>query len=227
MNFLNTSRVLLASVLLTAALPAQDGDFSRQYRRAVKSVVTIYTSKGSGSGFGVAMHGSDVTTVIATNAHVVGTDQYVSVVTSDRSKFSGKVIARYADTDIAFIECSCVPSLPLAGGFPDIGSRAYVIGSPGLSPGVLASGTLTSGVVGNILVGGIIQVDASINYGNSGGPVLNSRGEVIGMASAFAQDKPGLNFAVSVVSIQGLIPDYWTELNRQIERNRRVLSYQK
>ena|ERR1700730_16597012 len=88
---------------------------------------------------------------------------------------------------------------------PPIGSRVYVIGSPGLGSGVVAPGTLTSGIVSRHWVReGWIQIDAAINPGNSGGPVSNSRGEVVGMATAQIAGKQGLNFAVSSVKLHEL-----------------------
>ena len=223
-------QLLLASVLLNATVQAQD-EFSRQYKAVMPSVVTIYTSNGSGSGFGVAgtnPNGLGSETLIITNAHVVGDESSVQITTADKKTHTGEVVGRYAADDIALVRCQCVPALPLAAALPEIGSKAYVIGSPGLSAGWVATGSLTSGVVSNILIDDYLQLDASINHGNSGGPVFNGRGEVIGIATGLIEGKPGINFAISVTRIKRVLSDYqWTAMMRaaeEMERRRKLLN---
>ena len=215
--------LLCASLPFAPGAQAQDGDFSRQYKTAIRSVVTIYSKDGSGSGFAVRMYrrsGLGTESVIVTNAHVVGTDPSVRVVTADLRSYNGEVLARYPDDDVAFVSCGCVPVLPLAAAPPEIGSRAYVIGSPSLGQGVLSQGSLTSGIVSNLLpADDFVQVDASINHGNSGGPVLNSRGEVIAMATAIVEGKPGLNFAISALRIGQIMNNYdWAAITRSLHQ---------
>jgi S1-C subfamily serine protease len=196
--------VLLATSILPVSLVrAQDGDYSRQYKRIAPSVVTIAASDGSGTGFYVG-GGKFVT-----NAHVVESDQFVDVIMSDGSRVAGFVMGSDPKEDIAivgvdYLDVMALVALPFSKTLPEIGTRAYVIGSPGLEPGVVAPGTLTSGVVSNVSKD-LVQVDAAINPGNSGGPVLNSRGEVIGMAEFIYKGKPGLNFAITTQRIDAAL----------------------
>jgi S1-C subfamily serine protease len=102
------------------------------------------------------------------------------------------------------LDVMSLPKLSLNLTPPEIGTRAYVIGSPAIAPGVPVAGTLTSGLVSNVWPA-LVQIDAAVNPGNSGGPVLNSRGEVIGMAEFGAKDKVGLNFAITSARLRAAV----------------------
>jgi serine protease Do len=212
--------LLLSLIFPLTSLHAQEGDFSRQYKKVLPKVVTIEGSEMLGSGFYID---SDR---LVTNAHVVKSDQKVQIIRADGEQIEGSVEWRDSNEDIAFVtifvdnfdtmaskdyEASIIQgippgALPLSTTLPEIGTRVYVIGSPGIGPGTPATGTLTSGIVSKVWEkDGIVQFDAAVNHGNSGGPILNSRGEVIGMVQSGAKDTTGLNFAISTQRIMAAL----------------------
>ena len=159
----------------------------------------------SGSGFIIDKQGH-----VLTNNHVVRDASEISVTLSDGRKYKAKVVGMDPSTDVAVIRISAdgpLPTVPL--GDSDeirIGDWAIAIGN---ALGEL-DGTLTVGVVSakgrsNLsIVGGapsyqnFIQTDASINFGNSGGPLLNIRGEAIGINTAINPSGEGIGFAIPI-----------------------------
>jgi putative serine protease PepD len=179
------------------------------YRRSRQGVVDITVTQGpsraEGSGFVVDKRGD-----IVTNQHVVAGGGAIQVEFADGRKASARVVGDDPSSDIAVIRVS-VPSSalqPLAFGDSSkvqVGDGAVAIGSPfGLA------GTVTTGVVSalgrsikapnNYTITGAIQTDAPINRGNSGGPLLDANGNVIGVNSQIdsnSGDNSGVGFAVS------------------------------
>ena len=159
----------------------------------------------SGSGFIIEKDGR-----ILTNNHVVRDASDITVILNDKRKFKAKVVGTDPSTDVAVIKISAdgdLPTVPL-GDSDDtrIGDWAVAIGN---ALGEL-SGTLTVGVISGkgrtnlSIVGGapayqdFIQTDASINFGNSGGPLLNIRGEAIGINTAINPSGEGIGFAIPI-----------------------------
>jgi serine protease Do len=159
----------------------------------------------SGSGFIIDTGGH-----ILTNNHVVRDASDITVTLNDHRKFKAKVVGSDPSTDVAIIQIEGAGSLPVVPlGDSDeirIGDWAIAIGN---ALGEL-DGTLTVGVVSakgrsNLsIVGGspayqyFIQTDASINFGNSGGPLLNIRGEAIGINTAINPSGEGIGFAIPI-----------------------------
>ncbi len=159
----------------------------------------------SGSGFIIDSGGH-----ILTNNHVVRDASDITVTLSDHRKFKAKVVGADPSTDVAIILIEGAGPLPVVPlGDSDeirIGDWAIAIGN---ALGEL-DGTLTVGVVSakgrsNLsIVGGspayqyFIQTDASINFGNSGGPLLNIRGEAIGINTAINPSGEGIGFAIPI-----------------------------
>lgn len=146
---------------------------------AFPSVVTITTSKGSGSGFFISPDG-----VVATNAHVVEGQTTATVVMSSGKPLQSSAMYVDQDRDLALIKVpiSGNPFLILEDASIIPGSDVVAIGSPGVSTLTL-SNTVTRGVVSGVRQGdhGVwVQTDASINPGNSGGPLLDRQAKVIG-----------------------------------------------
>jgi putative serine protease PepD len=192
--------------------PASDGSplsVNEIYREAKQGVVEITVSNGpstaGGSGFVVDKQGH-----IVTNQHVVSSGGDISVQFADGRKASAKLVGEDTSTDIAVIRVSVRSSElePLTLGDSSkvqVGDGVVAIGSPfGLS------GTVTTGVVSaldrsikapnNYTITGAIQTDAPINRGNSGGPLLDAHGDVIGVNSQIdsnSGDNSGVGFAVS------------------------------
>lgn len=152
---------------------------------------------------------------IITNQHVVGDekeDVFVTLYGGDVVK--GSVIWANSNLDLAVIKIS-VAGLPAAVmGDSDalrIGEKAIAIGNP---LGFDFQGTLTSGVISGlnrtIEVSGVymedlIQTDASINKGNSGGPLMNGKGEVVGINTVKVESAEGIGFAIPINQIKPII----------------------
>lgn len=167
------------------------------------------TSTGTGSGFVIDKQGH-----ILTNYHVVEGAESVQVTLFDGSTHDAHVVGTDASNDVAVVQVD-VPAdrlTPVAMGDSSkvmVGQKILALGNPfGLER------TLTSGIVSALdrsirakngrTIKGIIQTDAAVNPGNSGGPLLNSRGEVIGMNTAILSQvgqSAGISFAVPINSI--------------------------
>ena len=153
-----------------------------------------------GSGFIIDDEG-----YIATNNHVIADAEEVSVILTDDTKLKAKIIGRDVKTDLALLKVEAGHKLPFVTFGESAGSRVgdwvIAIGNPfGLG------GTVTAGIISararNINAGpfdDFIQTDAAINRGNSGGPMFNMKGEVIGINTAIFSPSGGsigIGFAV-------------------------------
>jgi len=152
---------------------------------------------------------------IITNQHVVGNEKediYVTLYGGDVVK--GSVIWANSNLDLAVVKISVAGLPTLSMGDSDtlrIGEKAVAIGNP---LGFDFQGTLTAGVISglnrSVEVGGIymedlIQTDASINTGNSGGPLLNGKGEVVGINTVKVESAEGIGFAIPINQIKPII----------------------
>lgn len=174
------------------------------YRTASPAVVTISVGNGSGSGTIVSPEG-----LVLTNNHVIRSarDGVVSVRTTKGDRYTGQVIATDVKNDLALIRLNTsdrLPTIRLSGAETiQVGQRVFAIGSPfGLS------GTLTTGILSRIGRNGDLQTDAALNPGNSGGPLLNSQGELIGVNKAILSNgggNVGIGFATSAVVARDFI----------------------
>ena len=167
--------------------------------------------QGVGSGFIISEDGR-----IVTNHHVIDGAQSVTVTLSDGRKLEATVLGSDPMTDIALLQVEAAEDLP-AVTFGDsdamrAGDEVFAVGNPfGLG------GTVTSGIVSatsrNINSGpydDFIQTDAAINRGNSGGPLFNAAGEVIGVNTAiFSPDggSVGIGFAVPSDLVREIVAD--------------------
>lgn len=171
--------------------------------KAQASVVTIITSKGLGSG---VVYKADGT--ILTDAHVVESARQVQVAFADGSRTTGKVLATDPVVDLAVVKVDrTVQPLAFADRLPQVGELAVVLGSP-----LGFENTVTAGIISGLhreIPGSaqqgqqslidLIQTDAPISPGNSGGAVLNAKGEVVGLSEAYIPPSAGavaLGFAI-------------------------------
>jgi putative serine protease PepD len=170
------------------------------YQRVKDGVVEITTSSGpggaTGSGFVIDEEGH-----IVTNEHVISGAESVSVQFSDGSEVDADVVGTDPSTDIAVLDVdrpsSRLTPLSFAGaGSLQVGNPVIAIGSPfGLE------GTLTTGVISALgreiqsqnrfTIENAVQIDAALNQGNSGGPVLDSQGRVVGVAAQIRSETGG------------------------------------
>ena len=194
---------LLALLLLVPQSEAQrsseEETVIRVARTASPAVVSVSSRGGSGSGVIARADG-----IILTNAHVVGNQRNVEIRTADGRTFTGTVLGRdeFVDTAVVRINATNLPVAPLGDSDRlEVGQTAVAIGNPlGLDR------TVTSGVVsavnrdprGVAIAAGLIQTDAAINPGHSGGPLLDSSGRVIGINTAILAGTTGLGFAVPI-----------------------------
>ena len=204
----------------------------RIYKQASPAVANIVTRaveydfffnavpvEGAGSGFLIDTSGH-----ILTNYHVVQGAQTIEVTLGDQSRFKAKFIGADTRNDIALIQIDpkgrkLVP-LPLGDSRNLlVGQRVLAIGDPfgfqsTLTTGVVSSLGRTVQTGENTFIDEAIQTDAAINRGNSGGPLLNSHGEVIGINSAIYAPNgttAGIGFAIPINTARRVADDLITQ----------------
>ena len=192
------------------------------YKKVSPSVVSVIstTSEGQGSGSGVIMSSDGY---IITNNHVVEGAQSVSVQLNDGTSLDATIVGTDEQTDLAVIKVSSSAELTAAE-FGDSdqlqpGEYAYAIGSPG---GVQFANTITGGRISainrdltvNDRVMSLIQTDASINNGNSGGALINEYGQVVGITSAKLSGNAfgsatveGMGFAIPINTAKDIVDE--------------------
>lgn len=165
-------------------------------KELIKSVVTVVAADDHGSGFFISSNG-----LIMTNFHVVKGAEEVKVVLDNGITLPAKVIATNPDKDLAILKIEGSGYRPLlisTNADLDLGGDVYAIGTP---TDVDLGQTITRGIIGGkrrIEENIYIQTDVSISPGNSGGPLINSKGEVIGIMSGKLIGKgiEGIAFAI-------------------------------
>ena len=194
-------------------------------RNTLPTVVTIYTQSrtitdrgaqvGSGVGSGVLISSEGH---ILTAAHVIDNADRILVKTHDGTQRPARVIDSEPDADVALVQLITPdPTLPHAtlghSSRLAIGQWVFVIGSPnGLESSFSAGHVSAFRHFGSLYNGAVlaefIQTDAAINSGNSGGPVFDSQGRVVGIASRIltkSGGSEGLGFAVSIDTVRSLL----------------------
>ena len=193
----------------------------------IKGIATIVVDKGikieKGRGFADRVLGSaffiDSTGLLITNHHVIESEVdpkyegysrlYIRMGDSASPRFPARVIGWDKALDLALIKTeyktdfvfSVVDNI-----MPNVGDTIFALGSPlGLDK------TVTQGIVSNLSrrflqIGDVIQIDAAVNFGNSGGPVVDTSGRLIGIVFAGLQQYQGLNFAVPARRLADALP---------------------
>lgn len=212
------------------AAPAYDVEEQQNiavYKKALPSVVNITSTavqfdffygpvpqQGQGSGFLLDKQGH-----ILTNNHVIDNAQRVEVTLSDKHKYKATVVGVDKGHDLALLLINAPNLQPATLAESEsltVGQRVYAIGNPfGLS------GTMTRGIISAIRsirgpnnnpIEDAIQTDAAVNPGNSGGPLLNSRGEVIGITTLIANNgadqSSGIGFAIPINTAKAVLEDF-------------------
>ncbi len=215
-----------------AALTDDESINVRVYRQASPAVANVLTKateydyfmdpvpvEGAGSGFVIDQRG-----YILTNFHVVQEAQSIEVVLGDQSRYPGKFVGADQRNDVALVKIDPkgkhLVALPLGDSSSlQVGQKVLAIGNP-----FGFQSTLTTGVVSALgrtvqtsqttLIDEAIQTDAAINRGNSGGPLINSHGEVIGINSAIytpSGTTAGIGFAIPINTAKRIAQDLITE----------------
>jgi putative serine protease PepD len=196
------------------------------YRRSITGVVEVISrtesanvfgseETSSGSGFVVDGEGH-----VVTNQHVVGNAENVTVRFHDGTEAQARVVGSDPSTDIALVELANVPAdvspLPLGSSASlEVGDPVIALGSPfGLE------GTVTAGIVSGLdrqiqapdgfTIDGVIQTDAALNSGNSGGPLIDSDGRVVGVNSQIESrtgGNVGIGYAVPIDTAKKVVDD--------------------
>jgi S1-C subfamily serine protease len=216
----------------TEALTEEEAINVRIYRQASPAVANILTKateydffmdpvpvEGAGSGFVIDPRG-----YILTNYHVVAGAQTIEVILGNQSRYPGKFIGADQRNDVALVKIDPkgkqLVALPLGDSAAlQVGQKVLAIGDP-----FGFQSTLTTGVVSALgrtvqtsettFIDEAIQTDASINRGNSGGPLINTHGEVIGINSAIytpSGTTAGIGFAIPINTAKLIANDLMTE----------------
>ena len=219
-------------VARTEALTEEESINVRIYRQASPAVANILTKateydffmdpvpvEGAGSGFLIDPRG-----YILTNYHVVAGAQAIEVILGDQSRYPAKFIGADQRNDVALVKIDPkgkqLSALPLGDSSTlQVGQKVLAIGDP-----FGFQSTLTTGVVSALgrtvqtsqttFIDQAIQTDASINRGNSGGPLINTHGEVIGINSAIytpSGTTAGIGFAIPINTAKLIANDLMTE----------------
>jgi serine protease Do len=187
----------------------EDDPFNEFFKRFFGDTPRQFKSTSLGSGFIINRDG-----YILTNNHVVENATEISVKLGDGREFKAKVVGRDQKTDIALIkiEASSLPVIPFGDSdLLEVGEPVMAIGNPfGLNQ------TVTTGIVsakGRFIGEGpydnFIQTDASINRGNSGGPLINTKGETVGINTAIFSPTGGsigIGFAIPIDMAKEVLP---------------------
>jgi len=179
-----------------------------------------YRSQGLGSG--IIVRNNNGVYYALTNNHVVDDANEITVATKDGKEYSAQLVGKDERKDLALISFKTNDSYPLASlGDSDsvtVGDWAIAIGNPlgeqfsfSVTMGIVSAVGRTGGPGGNI--NDFIQTDAPINQGNSGGPLVNIRGEVIGINTWIASNlsgggSVGLGFAIPINNVKRSIDEF-------------------
>jgi S1-C subfamily serine protease len=194
------------------------------YQNVNRSVVNINT-RGERSFFGVAAEGEGSGSVIdrqgriLTNFHVIDGAKQIQVTLFDGSDYPAQIVGVDPATDVAVLKINAPAELlyPVAFGSSAnllVGQKVFAIGNPfGLER------TLSTGIISSLnrsllrrtgrTLKSVIQIDAAMNPGNSGGPLLDSHGLMIGMNTAIASstgESVGVGFAIPINTIRRVVP---------------------
>ncbi|HEY2352248.1 MAG TPA: trypsin-like peptidase domain-containing protein [Candidatus Acidoferrum sp.] len=211
-----------------AALTDDEAINVRIYRQTAPAVANVLTKatqydffmdpvpvEGAGSGFVIDKRG-----YILTNFHVVQEAQSIEVVLGDQSRYPAKFIGADQRNDVALLKIEAngknLATLPLGDSSTlQVGQKVLAIGNPfgfqsTLTTGVVSALGRTVQTSDTTFIDEAIQTDAAINRGNSGGPLINTHGEVIGINSAIytpSGTTAGIGFAIPVNTAKSIASD--------------------
>jgi len=204
----------------------QPPDAALAYQTITPSLVTVTTERAStetgaavddttsGLGSGVVINEQGA---VLTALHVVDGAKQIEVRFADGTKGSAKVTKSERGKDIAVLAVDTLPDVvvpAVMGGPPPVGGDVFAVGNPlglqgSLSAGVVSQNGRSLDVRSGGKLDGLIQFDAAVNPGNSGGPLLNTAGQVVGIVTALGNPTRqayfiGIGFAVPIATAGGV-----------------------
>lgn len=223
----SSSRRVKTQVAADPTLTPEEQISTRVYEECNQSIVHINTKarqmdsffsvkelKGAGSGSVIDSQG-----YILTNNHVIEGAREVTVTLHNGTSYPAVVQGKDPESDIAVlkIDAPAADLLPLPWGESTnlrVGQRIYAIGNPfglerTMSTGIISSLNRSIEAEQHRNMRSLIQLDISLNQGNSGGPLINTRSELIGMNTAIMStngDSAGVGFAIPVSTIRRIVP---------------------
>jgi hypothetical protein len=173
-------------------------DMNAIVKKSLESTVTISLGKSIGSGAFITKDG-----LILTCSHVIGNAKECDIILSNNVKLKGKIIRNIPDFDLALVQVEDIEANPFPLGISldlEAGDDVYAIGTPNSS---LLGQSVSKGIVSGKRVSeekSYIQTDASVSPGNSGGPLINKKGEIIGVVNMkiIRQGTEGVGFAIPI-----------------------------
>lgn len=168
---------------------------------AYESIFVIYSGNSAGSGFAIGEN------TVVTNAHVIANENDITIYGYNGETYRASVYLIDTSFDIAILSVEDGKFAPLEIGDSDsikAGDDIYAIGAPKSLDYTLTKGVISnkSRKFGNYTY---IQIDAAINSGNSGGPLLNSKGQVIGVNSMKMSDAEGIGLSIPISSVVSFV----------------------
>jgi S1-C subfamily serine protease len=190
-------------------------DAATAYQAALPSMVTISAQRAGGRGTGAGVVASREGAVL-TALHVVESASSVTVTFADGTRSSATVAQRDEANDIAVLTPARLPEVvvpAVLGASAQVGDPVFALGHPlglddSLSAGVVSALDRSVKVSADRTLDGLIQFDAAVNPGNSGGPLLNRSGQVVGIVTGLANPSQqsffvGIGFAVPIATAGG------------------------
>ena len=198
---------------------AKPADATLAHAAIAPSLVLIRTQEGSGetgrsgSGAGVVVNADGT---VLTALHVVDGADLITISFSDGTDSAATIAQRTPESDIATLRPQRLPDTvvpAVLGGGLQVGAPVFAVGHPlgltdSLSAGVVSALDRTVTVAGSRKLARLIQFDAAVNPGNSGGPLLNKAGQVVGIVTGLANPSDqslfvGIGFAVPIATAGG------------------------
>ncbi len=192
----------------------QPADGTTAYAAVRLSFVVITTASATGQGLGAGTVVKDDGTIL-TALHVVRGATTITVRFADGTRSAATVASTTPAQDIAVLTPATLPEVVVPatlGGGVGVGDEVFAVGNPlgyagSLSDGVVSALNRTVTIQGTTLTG-LIQTDAAVNPGNSGGPLVNKAGQVVGVVTALANPSgedsfAGIGFAVPIATAGG------------------------
>jgi S1-C subfamily serine protease len=217
-----------------ASAPGNIPDALREYAQGrdsaadmIKGVATVLVDRGikieKGRGYADRVLGSaffvDSTGLLITNYHVISSEvdptyegysrMYIRLGDSASARIPAKVIGWDKAMDLALIKAEYTPEFVFSvvdRVIPQVGDTVLAIGSPGGLEKTVTSGIVSALSRRFLQIGDVIQIDAAVNHGNSGGPVVDTSGRLVGIVFAGIEQFQGLNFAVPAERLAAALP---------------------